>query len=257
MYCNVIKKVAIPQLDDMVAPRFEASSNFRVVSIEKGEIVSTQTVKCDGPEGYRRVRMLQIHGIHVLICNGIKGSYQDILNASGVTVISKISGTIENALERFLGGKLVSEVPTTVPVAEPCLIHHESLTARAREIFKENGYEVSPGPGSDSFLIDLVAEMTCPSCGRPIRVAICCGAHTYRADIEIAEFHHATLSGYNARVYICPMQSSVVESCFEYGIQLIDPDRIAKSSKKTSEDKIPLLHGVVAGHEKASREAGS
>jgi len=196
--------------------------------------------------------MLRIHQVSVLICNGIKGSYKDMLASSGLTVIDKVSTEVEDALERFLNGALSPEEVPSEELPEPCTVSHEKLVRSARVLFQKYGFEVSPGPAQGSFLVDLVAKITCPKCRRPVRVAICCGAHTYRANQEITEFHLATQTGYHARVYICPAQPSRIKCCREYGIELVDPDEAVAEKQRPNQNRIPLLKGTVLGHEKAS-----
>ncbi|MCP4566187.1 MAG: hypothetical protein GY841_01265 [FCB group bacterium] len=245
-------KVAVPQLGDAVAPRFEAARNFMVMTIDGNQIKSIQNVECAGPEGYRRVRMIQIHSIGTLICNGIKGAYKDMLIASGVAVISGVSAGAVEAVDLFISGRLAPTLPDDNSTAESCAMSHSQLVERAREIFEQSGYTVSPGPGQDSFLVDLVAEIKCPACSRTVRVAVCCGAHTYRADLEIREFHQASSSNYNARVYVSPAHSSVIECCREYSLELIDPNLVDTLTRVSTPGRIPLLRGPVTGHEKAS-----
>ena len=247
-------KIAIPQLGDQVAPRFEAARSFLVVVFENGRVVSKRILSCEGPEGYRRIRLLQIHQVSTLICNGINASFLDMLVASGVTVIPKCSCRVEEALESYRSGSLATLEYSPDEAAEPCPIPHEDLVTQARMLFETHGYRVVPGPGPDSFLIDLVAEIDCPVCHLPVRVAVCCGAHTYRAKQEISEFHHATRSGYHARAYICPRRAPIWECCREYGIEPLDPaGRDGDDRAKCC--RIPLLHGPVAEHEPASSSA--
>jgi hypothetical protein len=122
-------------------------------------------------------------------------------------------------------------------------------------LFEAHGYRVQAGPGPDAFLIDLVAELTCPVCRLPVRVAICCAAHAYRADLEIAEFHQASRSGYNARAYVSTQQPAVWECCREYGIEPLDPGGDQMEGGDGPERTIPLLHGPITGHERASRRS--
>ncbi len=248
-------KIAIPQLGDAVAPRFEAASHILLATAEGGQVHSTTTIDCGGREGYQRVRMLQIHRVTVLICNGINGSYRDMLTGSGVTVVPNVSGLVDYALGRYLEGKLVPDDSTEDNGVGGWAIPHQKLVESARGLFESRGYQVGPGPGPDAFLIDLVAEITCPVCNRPVKVAICCGAHTYRADQEIVEFHHATPSGYNARVYVCPPSPPIKKCCREYGIELVAPEASDEEDDRETSGKIPLLKGPVIDHEQASGSA--
>ena len=249
---NGMSRVAIPQLGEMVAPRFEAASSFVIVTTEGSRIISKESVTCPGTEGFRRFRMLNIHQVSVLICNGIKGSYKDMLISSGVTVIDKVSSEVDRALQGFLSGALRPQEGPIEDLPEPCTVPHEKLVRSARMLFQKHGFAVSPGPAQGSFLVDLVAEMICPRCRRPVRVAICCGAHTYSANKEITEFHLATQSGYHARVYVCPARPSLLTCCREFGIELVDPDQTGLESKPDKTERIPLLKGAVHEHEQAS-----
>jgi len=247
-------KIAIPQLGDQVAPRFDAARSMVVVAVDQGRIVWSKAVECDGPEGYRRIRLLRIHQVTVLICGGINTSYRDMLVASGVAVIPKYSGAVQEAIDDYLSGRISAEGYVADETARHRAVPHEELVEQARRLFRSSGYQVRPGPGPDAFLIDLVAEIECPVCHRSVKVAVCCGAHTYRADQEISEFHHATRSGYHARAYVCPRQGSVWECCREYGIEPFDPSVEPPAGHRRAADRIPLLRGPVLGHERASAE---
>lgn len=253
--CDAMEKIALPLLDDLVAPRFEAARQFLLAEVESGLVVRSHGVACDAPDGYRRVRMMQIHRVAVLICNGINASYRDALVASGVKVISHFSGPVEVALREYSAGRIGPERCSTVEPAEMHPVSHAELVERATSLFRSCGYRILPGRGDDSTLIDLVAELPCPVCGRPVRVAICCGAHTYRADQEIALFHQATLSGYHARVYVAPLQPAIWQCCREYGIEPLDFARSAERGAAETRGVIPLLSGPVLGHERASNRA--
>jgi len=247
-------KIAIPQLGDQVAPRFDVARSMLMAAVDQGRVVWSKAVECDGPEGYRRVRLLRIHQVTVLICGGINTSYRDLLVASGVAVIPKYSGTVQDAIDDYLCGRISAEVCVPDEAARHRAVPHEQLVEQARSLFQSCGYQVAPGPGPDAFLIDLVAVIECPVCHLPVRVAVCCGAHTYRADQEISEFHHATRSGYHARAYICPRQSAVWECCREYGIEPLDPSAEPSIDHVKRANRIPLLRGPVPGHERASAE---
>jgi predicted Fe-Mo cluster-binding NifX family protein len=245
-------KIAVPQMGDLIAPCFDAASVFCLAEVTAGRLEGTNSVRCEGSEGYRRVRLLRVHDVQVLICNGIKALYRDTLVASGVQVISKVSGPIADAVEAYLAGRLQIEIGDVDDTHSAMPMPHTELVDWARELFTRLGYRVNDGPGSDAFLVDLVAEMICPSCNRPVKVAICCGAHTYRSTLEISEFHHTTPLAYHARVYVCPAGPATVECCRAYGIQLIDPKRVDENRVKATRGAIPLLEQPVRGHDEAT-----
>jgi hypothetical protein len=163
------------------------------------------------------------------------------------------NGNINDVLGSYLKGQVQCGQNRADEAAADLSVSHRELVDRAREMFSDHGYHVSDGPGEDAILIDLVAVIPCPICHRPIRVAICCAAHTYRADQEISEFHRATLTGYNARVYISPLCPSIWQSCCEYNIKPIDPDLPPMELKATGGAPVPLLYGEITGHEKLAK----
>jgi predicted Fe-Mo cluster-binding NifX family protein len=54
-----------------------------------------------------RVRLLRDQGVGTLICGGVQSSLEDLMHAGGIRVLSWVSGTVEELLERFLQGRLV------------------------------------------------------------------------------------------------------------------------------------------------------
>ena len=245
-------KVAIPQLGDAVAPCFEAARSFLIAEIQDGVIGRSHVIVAEAPEGYRKVRLLRVHQPDCLICNGIKTIYCDMLTASGVKVIQGVGMLVETALSKFAMGKLTPSTFVPVDRAQPEPTDRAKLIAWTKEHFENTGYTVSPGPGEDCFLIDLIAEIKCPVCSKTVTVAICCGAHTYRTTQEIVEFYYATSSGYNARVFVWPSIPEVRLCCGEYGIELIDPELYETTRPQETANRLPLLKGLVAGHERAS-----
>lgn len=246
-------KVAVPQFEGNVAPCFEVAGNMLIAVIEGNTVVSAKSVACTGPEGYRRVRLLQVHRVSALICNGIKRIYRDMLVASGLQVYGGITSTVDEALLKFAAGKIAEETRVEDEPSKPCSVPHQDIVYWASTLFESHGYSVSPAPDQGEHLVDLIAEIKCPVCGGRVKVAICCGAHTYRATQEITEFHHATPLDYNARVFVCPTNPAIAKCCNEYGIELINPDFEGVEWRVVPTGKLPILEGPVRNHEKASR----
>ncbi|MFH2037788.1 MAG: NifB/NifX family molybdenum-iron cluster-binding protein [Candidatus Zixiibacteriota bacterium] len=242
--------VAIPILNKLVAPCFEAAKEFAIYKIEDNGTNKLKTAVCLSDEGFKRVRLLYLHDVNFLICNGIKGFFRDQLVAIGIKVIPNINDSIDKALERFLANELT--VYENCPDGEENSyeIAHDDLIDWARELFESNGYKISNCPGDDTILIDLVGEIKCPLCGKKIKVAVCCGGHTYRAEQEIKEFYHLAKTEYNARVFVYPNLGEIVNKCEEYGINLICPDNINLTKPIKSRNMLPILTGPIEGHEK-------
>jgi len=243
--------VAIPILNKQIAPCFEVAREFEIIVIKNKKIISSKNIKCLASEGFMRVRLLRLHEIHTLICNGIKSFYQNQLTAMGINVIPNVNDSIEDILNNFLAGSIKSSSNTKCETKTNDLVSHDDLVSWAKELFERNGYLVSLSPGAESFLIDLIAKIKCPVCRKQIDVAICCGAQTYRTDQEIREFHHNTKTHYNARVYVYLTNPQLEKSCNEYGIDFLSPEIANKDFKKGSKSLIPILNRPVEGHERA------
>jgi len=247
--------VAIPKFGEAVAPCFEVARVFLFARIEGGQVISQKILECKGCEGFGRIQLLRDNEADVLICGGIKGFYRDLMQASGLAVVSNVSSGVTDALDSYVSGKLSHDRETgeTVEVIEPeGDIPLEDLVCWTHELFAAHGYRVRPGAELAPFPVDLVAEIECPVCHKPIRVAICCGAHTYRPDQEVKLLHRAAASGYHARAYVRSSTPQVARCCREYEIELIDPDASFASCDHPVEGRIPILQSVIRGHEAAS-----
>ena len=216
-------KVAIPRLNDLIAPCFEAARQFQISVIDKGIIVTSEVIKSHSYEGLMNIRILHLHEVQTVICNGIKSFYYDQLTAMGINVIPNVNDSIQKALNRFINGEFVQDQNVNNNSCNE-VVSHEELVSWAKKIFENAGYSISTFPSEDIFMIDLVASIDCPVCNKQIEVAICCGAQTYRADQEIREFYHMAKPRYNAQVYVYLKNSQLEKSCDDYGINFLSPD---------------------------------
>jgi len=248
----MVSTVAIPRFKDIVAPCFEVARYFVVAGFEDALEISRETIQCSGCEGFGRIALLRDHKVDTLICGGIKGFYRDLLVSSGIVVIPNMSGTIDELLRAHSAGDFNKISPVNAPVCTENPIPLEDLICWTRELFVAHGYTVFPGEEKAPFPVDLVAEIKCPVCQKPVRVAICCGAHSYRCDQEIRELHNVARIDFHARVYVHPATSPVEHCCREYDIELLDPNAKYASKDHPVSDRIPILQSPVRGHEAAS-----
>ena len=247
---RVSMKLAITKFKDAVGPRFETASSFAIFSLKNREVSGRETVNCSGCEGFGRVRILRDQKIDVLICGGIKSFYRDMLRSLGLAVIDDISDSIESALKRFRSGDLKPMEESICSQVTP-EIPHEDLVCWAKELFISHGYRVEINQDDFAFPVDLIARVNCPVCGQTVEVAICCGAHIYRPEQEIREFHHALSSRFKAMVYVNFGNPKIRECCDNYGIELIDAGRESSNRDEPVGNGIPLLRNRISGHEAA------
>jgi len=246
-------KIAIPTYKDDIAPCFEAACFFLIAADEAGEPLSAEIVQCSEAGGIGRVRFIRDNDVKTLICNGIKSHYRGMLQAAGIVVISNIDYPAHEALDLYLNGKFGYRPEKILPSDYACGILLDDLVCWTKDLFESYGYEIRCGSGAGPFPIDMIAEIACPVCLNPIRVAICCGAHMYRPDREIREFYHVAGSDYHARIYVHPENSEMKDCCHEFGIELLDPYTDPSASSDKFMSGIPLLQRVIEGHEKAAK----
>jgi predicted Fe-Mo cluster-binding NifX family protein len=244
-------KVAIPELNNKIAPCFEAAKQFYIAIINNSKITHSETVKCYSGEGFMNIRILRLHKVHTLICNGIKSFYKDQLRAMGIQVIPNVNDSIQKSIDRFIKDELPCITGLNYNKCCSNAVLHDELVIWAKDLFESNGYSIALSPGIESFLIDLVAIIKCPVCSKQIDVAICCGAQIYRTDQEIREFHHNTKTHYKSRVYVNLTNPQLEKSCNDYGIDFISPEIPRTEPKERTKSLIPILRRPVEGHEKA------
>ena len=100
-------KVAIPRFEEMVAPCYEYSATIAIFTLEGGEGVNQVDFRLESRNVFDRLRLLRDQQVDVLICGGVQDTFEDILKANGIHVISWVSGSVEKLLEQYLLGELV------------------------------------------------------------------------------------------------------------------------------------------------------
>ena len=101
-------KVAIPRFQERVAPCFEYSATIAIFTIESGRVAEQQDFTLQSRLALDRVRLLRDQEVDVLICGGLQDSFEDLVKARGIAVISWVTGEVEPLLARFLRGELTA-----------------------------------------------------------------------------------------------------------------------------------------------------
>jgi predicted Fe-Mo cluster-binding NifX family protein len=100
-------RVAIPHHAGEVAPCFEYSAHITIFSIRKNRVVGQMDFTLRSKEALDRVRLLRDQRVTALICGGLQDAFEDLLLATGIRVISWVSGEVSEVLRLFLQNKLV------------------------------------------------------------------------------------------------------------------------------------------------------
>ena len=246
------RRIAVPCFGEEVAPLFGAARRFRIWDIEDGSVVHYRELALDDDGPLARTRLMRTIEADVVLANGIESQLRQLLEAENRTVIGKVIGTATDALYGYLAGQITAISPD--PSSKNTGLQTADVTAWTEDLLRSTGWKIRVVHEPEIFPVDFIGEKNCPICGKPVRIALCCGAHAYRVDEEIREFHRVTAGGYQARLYVHQAIPTVARTCAEYGIELLPPDRFAALAEGAPEPHdLPPLRGPVAGHPELNR----
>ena len=120
-------KVAIPHMGKTVAPCLEYCATMALFTIHDGRVTRRVDFRLSSREPLDRVRLLRDQEIETIICGGVQDVFEDMLRASGIRVISWVSGPVDDLLEQFLRGQLI---PGTGRRAQDCLASPHATDVR-------------------------------------------------------------------------------------------------------------------------------
>ncbi len=99
-------KIAIPVWKGKVSPVFDTASKLMVFHVKGAKETKRFQTSLDEKDLGRRCSRIKGLGVELLICGAISSQFRDMLMASGVKVISWISGQTEEVVKAYLNGKL-------------------------------------------------------------------------------------------------------------------------------------------------------
>lgn len=101
-------KVAIPMFNSRVSPRFDFAEKILIATIENGSVSERQEYALTKLHPIRRSSLLSELGVKVLICGGISSFCNRLIANNRIRVIPMIQGEVEDVLNHFIGGSLIS-----------------------------------------------------------------------------------------------------------------------------------------------------
>ncbi|MBU2497643.1 MAG: hypothetical protein KKE57_01965 [Proteobacteria bacterium] len=99
-------RIAIPIWEDKISPVLDTASRLLVVEVENQSEASRFEIYLDEQQISRRCFRIQGLGVDILICGAVSRPFYRMLMASGIDVISGISGPAEDILDACLKGNL-------------------------------------------------------------------------------------------------------------------------------------------------------
>ena len=79
-----------------------------VFTVEEGRVVDMIDFPLQSEEPLDRLRLLRDQEVNTIICGGVQDVYEDLVRASGIRLISWVSGSVDDLLGLFLKGRLAS-----------------------------------------------------------------------------------------------------------------------------------------------------
>lgn len=111
-------KIAVTYEAGQVFQHFGHSEQFKVYTVENGQVVSSQVVDTNGSGHGALAGFLRAQGVDALICGGIGGGARTALAQAGIQLYPGVSGPADQAVEALLAGTLRFN-PDTI-----CAHHH-------------------------------------------------------------------------------------------------------------------------------------
>lgn len=111
-------KIAVTYDEGKMFQHFGKTEYFKVYQVEDGQVVSSQVISSNGSGHGALAGILAEQAVDVLICGGIGGGAQAALEEAGIKLCSGAQGDVDEAVEAYLKGELVSS-------GVNCDHHHE------------------------------------------------------------------------------------------------------------------------------------
>ena len=111
-------KIAVTYDNGNIFQHFGKTEFFKVYEIEDNKVISSEVIGSNGTGHGALAGLLADQDVDVLICGGIGGGAQAALEEAGVEMCAGAQGDVDQAVEAYLKGELVS-------TGANCDHHHE------------------------------------------------------------------------------------------------------------------------------------
>lgn len=111
-------KIAVTYDNGNIFQHFGKTEFFKVYEVENNQVISSEVISSNGAGHGALAELLGNQSVDLLICGGIGGGAQTALAEAGIEVCSGVQGDVDQAVEAYLKGELVS-------AGVNCDHHHE------------------------------------------------------------------------------------------------------------------------------------
>ena len=101
-------KIAVTYDNGNIFQHFGRTEYFKVYEVEDKKVVSSEVIASNGVGHGALAGLLAGQAVDVLICGGIGGGAQAALAEAGVELCAGAEGDVDQAVEAYLKGELVS-----------------------------------------------------------------------------------------------------------------------------------------------------
>jgi len=101
-------RIAISIWEDKISPVLDTASKLLIIENDTQKELSRFETYLFKQDISKRCHFIRDLNIHVLICGAISRQFSEMLKASGIEIISGISGPFEDVLEAYQRGSLLS-----------------------------------------------------------------------------------------------------------------------------------------------------
>lgn len=111
-------KIAVTYDNGNIFQHFGKTEFFKLYEVENNQVISSEVISSNGAGHGALAELLGNQSVDLLICGGIGGGAQTALADAGVEVCPGVQGDVDQAVEAYLKGELVS-------AGVNCDHHHE------------------------------------------------------------------------------------------------------------------------------------
>ena len=101
-------RIALPVWEDSVSTVFDSAKTFAIVETEQEEALRRKEESFDGEDILLKIRKLTDEHIELVICGALSREFSELLLMHGIEKIEGIHGKIEDVIDAYLTGSLLS-----------------------------------------------------------------------------------------------------------------------------------------------------
>ncbi len=101
-------RIALPVWEGSVSTVFDSARTFTLVETEQGKTLRREEEGFDGEDILLKIRKLTTEHIDLVICGALSREFSELLLMHGIEKIDGIHGKIEDVIDAYLAGSLLS-----------------------------------------------------------------------------------------------------------------------------------------------------